>query len=216
MKRILSLIGAGGLYLLAVTSTDAVPFIFATNPSNDSGEGSDSGGYVFGTPFTVGSSDVIIGSLGYFDFGGGGLTAAHEVGIYDLSQTLLGSVTVPSGASATYHDGTRWMALDTPINLAANTPYMLAFKLSDDDLVRITDSTEVTIDSHFALGGAAFIAGWYEYEAVGLAYPETSIGGDAYLFGGNMEVVPEPSQLALCGLGLVAGYVIRRRRGAAV
>jgi hypothetical protein len=126
MKRILSLIGAGGLALLAVVSTQA-DIVSCNQPGTGLPGGTESPNVVGGTPFTVGSSPLTIVALGYFDVYGTGLVHSHDVGIYDLSQNLLGSVTVGTGSGVTYHDGTRWAALSTPISLATNMGYMLAY-----------------------------------------------------------------------------------------
>ena len=207
MKRILGLIGAGGLALLAVTPTQA-DIVFATNPSGSlSAAGLPA---TVGTPFTVGATPVSITALGFFDYTGLGLTVAHEVGIYDLGQHLLGSVMVPAGSGVPYHDGTRWADLSQSIALAANTGYMLAFHVQGDpdNCWVVGPGNSVTIDPHFALAGSGYTV------TIGstLAYPGY-LPYDIYLFGGNMAVsVPEPSQWAAMGLTLlgVAGYGFRR------
>lgn len=54
----------------------------------------------------MGSKALTVSALGFHDEGGNGLLTSHEVGIYDLSQTLLGSVTIPAGTGATLANGT--------------------------------------------------------------------------------------------------------------
>src|ERR1043166_3806147 len=97
MKRILHLVSAGSLVLLAVSTAQAAN-IFATNPSGIWYNANPSGGVgnTIGIPFTVGSTPVSVSALGFFDELEDGLIGAHTVGIYTTSQTLLGSVTIPS------------------------------------------------------------------------------------------------------------------------
>jgi len=208
MKRILRFLGAAGLALLASASIQAQLPVFATNPTGPWADGGIA--LTAGTPFIVGSSPVTVISLGYFDESGSGLTYAHEVGIYTLGKVLLGSVTVPSGTAAdAYHDGTRWMNLATPINLAAYTYYTLAFTVTDSgDKANVALASQVTIDSHFALAGSG-----YTYTLGGsLTYPQTASGFGEYAFGGNMEI-PEPQAWGICAAALagLAACVIRRR-----
>ena len=197
------------MFLLAFASSHAADSVFAVNPT---GSWVTGGGITIGTPFQVGPSPITISSLGYYDQGGDGLASAHMVGIYSLGQDLLRSVIIPSGTAATrWHDGTRWMNLDAPIDLAAGTGYMLAFTTpSSGDRVNMDSVNQVTIDSHFALVGTEY----FYANGPGLAYPTTASGYGKFAFGGNMSTIPEPQTWVMCGVVLcgVAGYVIRRRR----
>ena len=194
MNRVLNLLSAGGLALLTASSSHAG--IFATDLQGGWGDSGRTA--TIGTPFAVGSSAVSITSLGFFDQTGVGLSTEHYVGIYstDSSHTSLGSVLVPSGnAAEAYHDGTRWRTLSTPIALAANTEYMLAFTTTaTGDQANIASSSQVTIASPLALsgGGYTFTLG------SSLAYPTVDLHYGLYAFGANMEVtaIPEPSPLA--------------------
>src|SRR3974390_2171216 len=59
-----------------------------------SGNSFTNGSWDFGNVFTVGSSNIVITELGYYD-DGDGLTGAHPVAIYDFSTgNLLGTATV--------------------------------------------------------------------------------------------------------------------------
>lgn len=168
--------------------------------------------WTIGTPFTVGSSGKTITSLGYFDKDGDGLASAHMVGIYTLGQTLLGSVEVPAGTSAPYHNNSRWAALGSPITLSANTTYMLAARMPGDSA--ITGSQfQATIGSGYSLGGAGLSGYSYNFSA-GFNYPNSSAGG-SYLYGPNFEAgaeAPEPGQLAMMSVVILgAGGAAWRR-----
>lgn len=217
MKRILSLLSAGGLVLLASTSIRAES-VFATNPTGTWVQGPLG---TAGTQFKVGATAVRILALGFCDDGtAGGLTAAHTVGIYDLTSfhNLLASVVVKSGTASPLHDGTRWENLGGYIDLNANTSYMLAFTQTagQDTWNWASGANQITLDSHFTLPstGNTFVPG------AGLNYPGgTPATTGKYFFGGNIELtdVPEPQTCVMSGMVLVglAGYVIRLRRAAA-
>jgi hypothetical protein len=52
----------------------------------------------FGWTFTL-TGTLTVTDLGWFDFGGNGLAASHDVGIWASDGTLLVSATVPSGTT---------------------------------------------------------------------------------------------------------------------
>jgi hypothetical protein len=115
---------------------------------------------------------------------------------------LLVSVTIPSGTTADFHDGARWVSLGTPLTLTAGIEYVLAATVvADGDHVNGTDPAHVTIDPAFSLAGEGYVFA----NGVNLQYPDNPAGQWAYAFGANLEVVPEPSMFALLSLGLAAG-----------
>jgi len=140
----------------------------------------------------VGATALTVSALGFFDDGGDGLLSSHDVGIYDLGQTLLGSVTIPAGTGATLANGTRWVTLSTPINLSANTNYVLAttFQASGDRGNEATPA-QITIASGISLSGLGFTL------AAGgsLAYPGTLFGDGEFIFGANMQFTLVPGHL---------------------
>ena len=210
--KINTLILTASLGLATAAPSARAEFVFATDPSGAWGGASPN--MTIGTPFSVGSTAITVSSLGFFDHYGTGLAQAHEVGIYDHSRSLLGSVVVPSGTGAdAYHDGTRWMTLGLPIALNANTSYTLAFTMKEGgDQASGSGPSQVVISPLFALAGSS----WTYAVGPSLAYP----GGDPldsiYAFGGNMAgeatPVPEPGQWAMMGLTAlgVAAYSARR------
>ena len=83
--------------------------------------------YTLGNIFTVGSDDLLVTKLGYADLSNGdGLIDNHQVGIWNMDGTLLGSVMVPSGTSATNYNDFRYVPLANGITLNANTSYIIA------------------------------------------------------------------------------------------
>ncbi|HYG25070.1 MAG TPA: LamG-like jellyroll fold domain-containing protein [Verrucomicrobiae bacterium] len=85
-----------------------------------------------GGSFQVGGTDVPVTHLGYYDLNHDGLNQAHQVGIWPVSggATPIASVTVPAGAGAFLTNGYRWIALDSPVLLRANTTYILGAEVT--------------------------------------------------------------------------------------
>jgi hypothetical protein len=92
-----------------------------------------------GCEFEVGSSNVIVSHLGFFNINTNtGLNVSHNVGLFTSSlvaPTILGEVTVPAGPSPddTYlyvasglTNGFLWVPLDPPLLLSSNTQYIVA------------------------------------------------------------------------------------------
>ena len=205
MKRFLSLISAGGLALLAVDSSQAG--VFAMNPTGPWSDVSIT--RTLGTPFGVGTEGVTVTALGFFDKDGDGLSTAHQVGLFAIDQTLLGMVTIPSGTGATYHDGTRWVTLTSPIILAPNTEYMLAATVIEGaDQLNAATPVDVSINPLFHLTQSGFAEGFGNTE---LVYPGEPTSHAFYGFGANFETVPEPGVGALLALGTAALHLRQRR-----
>lgn len=80
-----------------------------------------------GCVFRVGASNVVVSHLGTADAGGDGLTSVHSAGIFNANGTaLLGAVTNTIGTADYFTNGVRWVALNPPVMLVANTTYLLA------------------------------------------------------------------------------------------
>ena len=183
----------------------------------------DGTGRMIGWEFTVDTTFEVT-ELGWFDWQNNGLAASHQVGIWNTAgQTLLGSVTVPSGASATLADGFRYQALGSSIFLVAGQTYRIAgFDPGvggDEHVWDVTHSgfanyevSGFTVDANINLSGGGALGG----AAAGFGYPLGPIGDErAVLMGPNFvfAVVPEPATSALLAAGLAVLVVgLRRRR----
>jgi hypothetical protein len=94
MKRTLTLVI--GSALLAGAASAATLFT-VIDPSGSPAGNRSLANFTIGQEFTVGSSDLLVTSLGYEDTGADGLVGAHDVGIWNSAGSLVASATVPAG-----------------------------------------------------------------------------------------------------------------------
>ncbi|HWY52014.1 MAG TPA: PEP-CTERM sorting domain-containing protein [Chthoniobacterales bacterium] len=176
-------------------------------------------GFSLGTTFTVGSTNEFVFALGVWDGPNGGngmigdgLQSSIPVGLFDSSGTLLVSITIPSGTSATLLNGFRYMPI-APIDLLSGDTYTLAayYSMSDSDVLHDQGGSPTT-SSDFNNYLGAFTGS----NMVGsLSFPTGHTNGTAYV-GPNFRYtgVPEPatSLLMLSGLSVLAARALRYRR----
>jgi len=87
--------------------------------------------WTVGSYITVGNAPVSVSALGYVDHGEDGLADSHSVGIYDAGQVLLASATVAAGTANPLTNGWRYATLASPVELAANTTYLIVGDTGD-------------------------------------------------------------------------------------
>ncbi len=192
----------------AVAQSPAITGVSGSTYSNNT--------WTWGWEFTVGSSDITVTHLGTYDRSGDGFVAAHEIGIWAVSdQSLLVSTQLLSGTVHPLESGFRWKELDTPITLLANTTYRIGDEPKGDareDMLTIPASS-VTMDPHITLGGRVTNnTNSFSYPYALLNVNGATIGPNFKFFGPT--AVPEPAFLQLpflMGLG-GAGWWWRRRR----
>jgi hypothetical protein len=110
-----------------------------------------------GCEFEVGSSNVIVSHLGYYNANNSGLNVDHYVGVYGSGSgtPLLGQVIVPAGSSAYYTNSFYWVPLNPPLLLASNTSYYVAAMPYNGDGDEWGDSFAATFNSWFVGSQAA-------------------------------------------------------------
>ena len=192
-------------------------------------EGWDAGGMTLGFGFEV-KSTITVTSLGIYDLGADGLINDHNVGLWGLGGTFLGSATIPDGTGATLEQGFRYVTLTTPITLEPGTYAVGAWYVAEN--YTSSNSTEDTylidgssnglggpltwnvaseiawIDSRWKEGpNLTFPSNWLSSAFVGPNFQFETAGGGS----GNTSV-PEPSTLLLLGSGLVGLVGYGRRR----
>ena len=70
--------------------------------------------------------------VGVYDAGANGLYANNLWGIWDSQGNLLASAIIPSGTNTTLENGSRWINLQNPITLTANTTYRVGVQANSE------------------------------------------------------------------------------------
>lgn len=169
---------------------------------------------LYGWTFHVNNA-VMVSALGVYDLDSDGLSQAHDVGVYRMSDhSLLASATVPSGSSGTLDAGFRYTGLSGMLNLAVDDYVIVMTMQAGSPDRQYIMANSVTTDPDITWINSAFGGG------NSLGYP-SMIGPYAKgMFGPNMELerstqpqsVPEPTTGLLMAGGILAWLTARRRR----
>jgi len=185
MRRMLFAVGVVFLFAPAVLGQGITGFTGGALYA--SYYGSLAPGDVIGFRFTV-SAPYTVASLGVYNADADGLTSAHQVGIWDGTQTLIASVTVDPLTGTPIGDWT--YASITPVTLMPGQTYTAgAAYTSDDGDSYISGASAVTTDPVVTWLNAVYpTAGDLGFVYPGLDSAPTSGGR----FGPNFtdEVVP--------------------------
>jgi hypothetical protein len=151
-----------------------------------------------GGSFLVGSVDTPVTHLGYYDLNQDGLNLSHRVGIWPVTggTTPVGFVTVPAGAGTLLTNGYRWVALDTPILLRANTTYILGAEVTSGSGDGFPDNYQPLLWNPFFVGSNGFDTRISRY---GGAWPNgpTSVNQQNGIYGApNLATMPIGPALA--------------------
>jgi hypothetical protein len=169
------------------------------------------GGNTYGFQFTP-LVNIIVDSLGYIDVGQNGLAAGHQAGIWDSSGTLLTSATLTTGTlEGPVLDGAQFTyTAITPITLFAGNTYTIGAEEDSADPIFYDFSAIQTSAAPSLLTVSS--VGYYVVNQ-GFAEPTSTIGNHYDIVNFTASAVPEPSSLALAGLGALALASRLRRSG---
>lgn len=210
-------IGLASIALFFTHQTQALPIFESVSGTTGNGTRDDWTGTV-GTQFTIGSSDLIINALGFEDSGLDGLAVSHQVGLWGVNGALLTSVTVGSGTSGALIDAWRYALIGTDLTLTANTTYYLGGETisgSGDAFTDPVSSARFSVDS-------GLVGNLNTYQTTNFVWPSINGGGTLLRWAPanatyiqQTSSIPEPSVLALLGLGLAGlGFSRSNQRSA--
>ncbi|MDF1845201.1 MAG: PEP-CTERM sorting domain-containing protein [Rubripirellula sp.] len=171
--------------------------------------------YTYGFDFTP-VQDITVDSLGFYDFGQDGLNASHRVGIWTTSGVLLTSTTVTTANSTlsgpVFNGGQFRFTPIAGLDLDVGTTYRFGAAIEGAYDTWFFGGTNISESPSLALVSTSGF-----YASGDFVFPSSTVG-NTYAVGSFTAVpttaaVPEPSSLALFGIGAcVAGLGAARRR----
>ncbi|HWX22389.1 MAG TPA: LamG-like jellyroll fold domain-containing protein, partial [Candidatus Binatia bacterium] len=157
---------------------------------------------LLGGIFLIGSSPALVTHLGYYCTNGQSLNQNHHVGIFSLTDGTvpLASVLVPAGPQTNIVDNYSYIPLDTPVVLAANTPYILSGEVSTSSGDPWPDLFVPTPWNSYYVGGNAGGTRAALYSGGADVWPLApyNLNGVNNLYGpGNLALLPQGSPVVL-------------------
>jgi len=195
---LLALFPARGTADTAGVQSFTNPIVWPNNDNED---------FSLGFEFSVTGSATVL-DLGYNYFSVP-LNESHQVGIYDSTGTLLGSVTVTN--SSTVDNGYLYTALSTPLTLSAGDYWIAGTTLGLNDGWIYQASNIVTAP------GISYVDSWFTNGNGGmLSFPTTDTGGARQYLPVNFLLssasVPEPSSIMLMATAVAGLALLVRHR----
>jgi hypothetical protein len=205
--------------LCAATGTvSAAPIIAYDVPAGTVGN-QDFGGSL-GMDFNVGSTAILVTSLGVFDSGSNGLSAPLSVAIFDrTTQTIVPGTLVnfPTGTPGTLIGGSRFIDVPDVVLAAGFQGSVVAWGYNGAEPNGNTHGGPAPWTTNG--GGLISFVGSSRFGFTPGAFPNIPDGGPVNRYAAGtfqFEAVPEPTTLAVFGLMAVGGLGYVRRRKPAI
>jgi hypothetical protein len=172
--------------------------ILSTNFYGNSYFVPQSAGYVF-EPL----DNVVVSSLGFFDYLEDGLGESHTIGIFNSTGNLLTSAVVSSGMEKPLEDGFRYTDI-APLTLNTGQSYTVAaLFLTNADFIGYSDVEDTIVNSSISLG--AVPARYILQTGTDIQFPtDTDMLVTEMFYGPNFKltVVPLPGAVIFLALEL--------------
>jgi len=175
--------------------------------------------YNLGWEFTVGATDIVVSSLGYFDSTGAGLATSHQIALWSTGGTQLATATVNAGNGNTLVSGFRYSNIAN-LTLTHGVSYVIGATTGTIDQVAFSNFVGLT-----AASGITVVQNMQDDGShAGLSFNNQSIQPSIPLFagpnfqfapaGGGGGGVPEPGSIALLAASGFSGMgvALRSRR----
>ncbi|HWZ32913.1 MAG TPA: PEP-CTERM sorting domain-containing protein [Bryobacteraceae bacterium] len=209
MRKFLLLLCVCGCF----AGTPLLADTFGVNFANTAGLTLGNPPFTEGWTFTV-NQTITVTDLAVFDSGGAALIDSHAVGIWNSVGALLVSTTIDAGNVDTLETdslGQTWRDKAASVTLTPGTYTIGAvWATGNDPMIFPGQLGSITTGGAITFGQGAFIAGST------LTDPTNLNGDHASYFGANFEynaaAVPEPSSLALIGIGAIGIGLARWRK----
>ena len=169
----------------------------------------DDGPWVLGFRFRA-DVDLLVTSLGAFDYLGDGLATAHQIGIWSVDGgSPLAVVTVSSGNDAPLVGAFRYGEI-TGLPLSVNSEYIIG---ASDFYGQELDIYPWNPQAFTTRPGITFLgARESDNQVVGLSFPDREYSpGSPLAANFQFEIIPEPSGILLLGVGLSWVIAVKRR-----